>query len=196
MSFATDIILLLAGYWVTAYFAVLYGRQVSTGTKAHKWKYIFPNYNLILQLFDQLLLVKRVGQVFLVAQHEHGDALQLGLVQQLVQLVSGRLEFLVIRCIHHVAEKGEWEKCPEEKTDTHTIAFTPRQYRSHIDRNLGWPPMSQSWKGSSDAIHLSWILYLYRNISLCDLAHVEANGRDHVLRELATLRKRPDRTYV
>ena len=27
----------------------------------------------------------------------------------------------------------------------YTIAFTPRQYRSHIDRNLGWPPMSHSF---------------------------------------------------
>jgi len=25
----------------------------------------------------------------------------------------------------------------------YTIAFTPRQYRSHMERNLGWPPRSQ-----------------------------------------------------
>ena len=28
--------------------------------------------------------------------------------------------------------------------DTYTIALTPRQYRSHILLNLGWPPMSHS----------------------------------------------------
>ena len=26
---------------------------------------------------------------------------------------------------------------------TYTMAFTPRQYLSHIERNLGWPPRSQ-----------------------------------------------------
>lgn len=27
---------------------------------------------------------------------------------------------------------------------TYTIAFTPRQYLSHIDRNRGWPPISHT----------------------------------------------------
>lgn len=26
---------------------------------------------------------------------------------------------------------------------SYTIALTPRQYLSHMDRNLGWPPRSQ-----------------------------------------------------
>lgn len=29
---------------------------------------------------------------------------------------------------------------------THTMAFTPRQYRSHMLLNLGCPPISQIWK--------------------------------------------------
>lgn len=28
---------------------------------------------------------------------------------------------------------------------THTIALTPRQYRSHMLRKRGWPPMSHNW---------------------------------------------------
>lgn len=32
--------------------------------------------------------------------------------------------------------------------DTHTMALTPRQYRSHMLRNRGWPPMSQSCEGT------------------------------------------------
>jgi hypothetical protein len=39
------------------------------------------------------------------------------------------------------------------KTVTYTMALTSRQYRSHIDRNRGWPPRSQlgivSAKGST-----------------------------------------------
>lgn len=29
-------------------------------------------------------------------------------------------------------------------SSTHTIALTPRQYRSHIPRKRGWPPRSQN----------------------------------------------------
>jgi hypothetical protein len=37
-------------------------------------------------------------------------------------------------------------------SSTYTIAFTPRQYRSHIDRNLGWPPKSQLQHVSKDKV--------------------------------------------
>jgi len=33
--------------------------------------------------------------------------------------------------------------CADLATCTHTIAFTPRQYLSHMERNRGWPPRSQ-----------------------------------------------------
>lgn len=37
-------------------------------------------------------------------------------------------------------------------TDTHTMALTPRQYRSHMLRKRGWPPMSQSCDGDKKEV--------------------------------------------
>lgn len=36
--------------------------------------------------------------------------------------------------------------------DTHTMALTPRQYRSHMLRKRGWPPMSQSCDGEKKEV--------------------------------------------
>jgi hypothetical protein len=48
---------------------------------------------------------------------------------------------------------------------TYTIAFTPRQYLSHIDRNRGWPPRSQ----------LENCQPLFLCIGVCVLLHWETN---------------------
>lgn len=49
-------------------------------------------------------------------------------------------------CPHPLAglSVGVWVKGLLAPRDTHTMALTPRQYRSHMLRNRGWPPMSQS----------------------------------------------------
>uniref|UniRef100_A0A1I8IJP9 G_PROTEIN_RECEP_F1_2 domain-containing protein n=1 Tax=Macrostomum lignano TaxID=282301 RepID=A0A1I8IJP9_9PLAT len=51
---------------------------------------------------DKLPLVEGALQVSLVAQHEHRDALQLRLVEQVVQLVPGRLQLVGVGRVHHV----------------------------------------------------------------------------------------------
>ena len=56
---------------------------------------------------DEALLVEGVGQVSLVAQHEDRDAGQLRLVQQVVQLVPGGLQLLLVGGVHHVPARGE-----------------------------------------------------------------------------------------
>jgi hypothetical protein len=67
---------------------------------------------------------------------------------------------------------------------TYTIAFTPRQYLSHIDRNRGWPPRSQLWTcqqlfvciGACTLFH--WKDEpLERDMSFLNALHVEAYGR-------------------
>ena len=39
----------------------------------------------------------------------------------------------------------ERKKQTAKDNQTYTMALTPRQYLSHMLRNLGWPPMSHSW---------------------------------------------------
>jgi hypothetical protein len=64
---------------------------------------------------------------------------------------------------------------------THTIAFTPRQYLSHMERNRGWPPRSQL-----ESVSRTFSLLLVAaardgkpfecNMSFLDALHVEAYG--------------------
>jgi hypothetical protein len=63
---------------------------------------------------------------------------------------------------------------------TYTIAFTPRQYLSHIDRNRGWPPRSQL---ENCPMHRRMCIIalgdepLERDMSFLNALHVEAYGR-------------------
>lgn len=82
-----------------------------------------------------------------------------------------------------------------------TIAFTPRQYRSHIDRNLGWPPMSRKERERLQHFHyqvcnksqkVAALLTpnFDRDISFRYFAHVEANCWNHVFTEVAALQRK------
>ena len=51
--------------------------------------------------------------------------------------------WLIGRIDNEAERNNEWTFTRERIGTTYTIALTPRQYRSHIERNLGWPPKSQ-----------------------------------------------------
>ncbi len=55
-----------------------------------------------LQFFDEFLLVESIGQVALVAEHEHRNAGQLRLVEQIVEFGLGGAEGLLVRRVDHV----------------------------------------------------------------------------------------------
>lgn len=61
---------------------------------------------LSLQSFDQSLFVQSTLLVPLIAQHQHRDAGQLLLVQQRMQLISGRLHLLQVGGVHHITGIG------------------------------------------------------------------------------------------
>lgn len=57
-------------------------------------------------------------------------------------------------CLHPLdgLSIGAWVIRLSDPRDTHTMALTPRQYRSHMLRNRGWPPMSQSCDSEKAAL--------------------------------------------
>lgn len=77
-----DVVLLLARDAVAANLPVLYAGQVHS--------------------LNQSSFIQRAGNISLVAEHQHRNPNQLGLVQQRVQLVPGRFHLVQIGRIHHV----------------------------------------------------------------------------------------------
>ncbi|CAN8005360.1 unnamed protein product, partial [Ixodes pacificus] len=138
----TNVVSLLAGNRVAADFPVLDGRK--PGAHAH--------------LVDELLLVEGAGQVPFVAQHQHGDPRQLGLIQQVVQLVARRLHLVLVVGIHHGLTNSH------NGVDTSAIAF-PHAAKPGLPSNV--PDLQK--EGT----------YLDSNISLGHLSHVEADRRYH-----------------
>ena len=77
-----DIVFLLARDRVAADLPILDGVQV--------------------HLLNQTILIQSIGKIALVAQHQDRDANQLGLLQQVVQLVSRCLNLVQVRSVDHV----------------------------------------------------------------------------------------------
>lgn len=77
-----NIVFLLARDRVTAYFSILNGAQV--------------------HFLDKFLFIQGPRQVSLIAENEDGNAGELGLVEQILQLVSRRFQLLVICGVDHV----------------------------------------------------------------------------------------------
>lgn len=127
------VVLLLARYGVTADLPVLDGRQV--------------------HLLYDLLLIQGVGEVSFVAQHQDRDPGQLGLVEEIVQLVPRRLDLLQVGGVHHVDD------------GIHAPAV-PLPHAAEP----GLAPEIPDFDG---------------DVAPGDFLEVEADGRDHVLAELA-----------
>ena len=121
--------------------------------------------HLQVHAFDQLPLAEGPGQVLLVPQDQQRDAgqrivLAFLRLQQVVQLVARQFDGPVVCGIHDEAggrtnRGGRWPvRCwwrPHSgaakglgPSRTHTMAFTPLQYRSHMLRKRVWPPKSHS----------------------------------------------------
>jgi hypothetical protein len=106
-------------------------------------------------LLDQLHLLECSRQVILVAKHQDRNASEGRLAEQFMQLVPRLLQGLRVSRINDIpapptilsvccSRAGCSQRILWQQSTTHTIALTPRQYRSHIPRKRGWPPRSQN----------------------------------------------------
>lgn len=66
------------------------------------------------------------------------------------------------------------------------MASTPLQYRSHIERNFGWPAqVSVVTSDHSSTKHTSHVPNLERNVSFSYFAEVKSDCGDNILAPLA-----------
>lgn len=101
-----NVVLLLARDAVAANLPVLYAGQVPKNvqnTTLFQFNLMQISSKKISHSLNQSSFIQRSGNVPLVAEHQHRNADQLGLVQQRVQLVPGRFHLVQIGRIHHVA---------------------------------------------------------------------------------------------
>lgn len=92
---------------------------------------------------DKFVDGKLPRKIRLVAENEQRDTLQSWLFQQSMELLGGNRNGFFVRGINDVAGVRQSAFEASGTGSAYTIAFTLRQYRSHIERNRGWPPRSQ-----------------------------------------------------
>lgn len=105
--------------------------------------YLSMRDRLETQRLDQLVDACVAWKIGLVAEDEKRDSFHGGLVEQDVQFLLRDRQCLLVGRIHDEAASISPMSTSHSTCCAYTMAFTPRQYLSHIDRNLGWPPKSQ-----------------------------------------------------
>ena len=165
-----------------------------------------------VQSIDQLVDSELLWEVGFVPQDKKRDAFQSWLLEQELELfTSDRQCFFVGGIDNESASISNNDDSRGRRL--YTIAFTPRQYRSHMGRNLGWPPKSQLQSRSKSAdcfsggyiaqdLHCrfggawhcrSWMcvtkgkskacLPLQSDMALLDALHIEAHCRNGAIAE-------------
>ena len=90
-----------------------------------------------VERIDELIDRELSLQIRLVAEDEKRDAFQSRLLQQQLQLLSRDWQSVPVSRVDDEAGRvSEWVRA-RARWPTHTMAFTPRQYLSHMERNLG-----------------------------------------------------------
>lgn len=110
---------------ITAYFAMRNGLQI--------------------QSFNKLVDRQFVWKVGLVSEYKQRDSIQCRLLEQHLKFFACNRQCLPVCRIDNIPGDSmiSWQRQAVLVGGTYTIAFTPRQYRSHMDLNLGCPPKSQ-----------------------------------------------------
>jgi hypothetical protein len=101
-----------------------------------------------IHCLDDLIDGQLVGKIRLVSEDQKRDTVQRGLFHEVMKLFCRYWECRAVCCVHDIAacvlvSMTGGGRLIKTRTQSYTIALTPRQYRSHIGRNRGCPPRSQ-----------------------------------------------------